>query len=83
MSVQIIPSESFSGQSIFSKPKLIAVFILCFPFGTGRISPAKLNSPITAVLSGNGMEVRAEYKAAAKAPSMALSVSFIPPATLI
>ena len=62
MSVQIIPSESFSGQSIFSKPKLKAVFTRCLPLGTGRISPAKLNSPTTAVLSGNGIEVRAEYK---------------------
>ena len=52
-------------------------------FCTGLISPAKLNSPIIAVLSESGIEVLAEYNAADKAPSMALSVNLIPPATLI
>ena len=75
--------SSFSGQRIFSKPKLKAVFTLCLIFCTGLISPAKLNSPIIAVLSESGIEVLAEYNAADKAPSMALSVNLIPPATLI
>ena len=49
--------SSFSGQSIFSNPKLKAVFTLCLIFCTGLISPAKLNSPIIAVLSESGIEV--------------------------
>ena len=74
--------SAFSGAAMAENPRLSAAFTRCRSFGTGRISPARLISPIKAVLSGAGRSVRAEYSAAASARSTALSVSRMPPATL-
>ena len=79
---QVMPAL-FSGARIFVKPRPSAVFARCFIFGTARISPARLNSPNTAVPTGTGTSVRAEYIAAARAASTALSLSRIPPATFM
>lgn len=81
MSNTWIDEVSFSGQIEFVKPNVSAAFILCFAFVTGRISPAKLNSPNTHIFEFIGKSVRAEYRAAVIAASMELSESLIPPAT--
>ena len=77
-----IPDFSSSeGERTSVNPRLSAAFIRCFVLVTGRISPARLNSPNTAVLFLTAMSVLAEYRAAARAASIELSVNFMPPAT--
>ena len=70
-----------SGAINFVKPKLWAVLTLCFSLLTGLISPARLISPAITHDSGHAKSVLAEYKAAATAESIALSVKRTPPET--
>ena len=56
-----IPVElSSAGLRICVKPSPSAAFIRCFVFVTGRISPARLNSPNTAVPFFTAISVLAE-----------------------
>ena len=79
----VVTRSSLSGATTLSYPMDCAAFILCFTLATGRISPASDHSPIITVFSLNAMSVLAEYNAAARAESIALSASRTPPATLM
>ena len=80
--IQVMPASSSGANSVVN-PKAAAAFALCFILFTGRISPARLNSPTNAVFGGNAKSVLAEKRAAASAASMELSVSRTPPATFM
>ena len=73
--------SSSAGVRILLKPRLSAAFIRCLVLVTGLISPARLNSPNIAVPFLTAISVLAEYRAAARAASMELSLNFMPPAT--